>query len=67
MVVRYGDGTPDDSEVHLGIEDALHSGFDYAYLYSTQENCWKCFERDRFSFKVMHEVSIPGNRRQHDY
>lgn len=65
-VVRFGDGTPpvgtpDDSEVYLGINDALNSGFDYAYLYSTQENCWKCFERDRLYNSVIHEVRIPGN------
>ena len=56
MVVRYGDGTFDDSEVYLGIEDALKSGFDYAYLYSTEENRWICF---RNSSNII-EVRIPS-------
>ena len=59
-VVRYGDGTLDDSEVYLGIEDALNSGFDYAYLYSTEENCWRCFKRNSIYKSVLDEVRIPG-------
>lgn len=62
MVVRFGDGTPDDSEVYLGLEEALGSGFDYAYFYSTQENCWKCFKSPRSSVNgYLQECEIPGN------
>ena len=60
MVVRFGDGTPDDSEVYLGIEDALNSGFDYAYLYSTEQNCWRCFKRDSIYKSVLNEIRIPA-------
>jgi hypothetical protein len=61
-VVRFGDGTPDDSEVYLGLQEALGSGFDYAYLYSTQENCWKCFKSPRSSVQgYLEECEIPGN------
>ena len=63
MVVRFGGGTPDDSEVYLGLEEALGSGYDYAYLYSTQENCWKCFKKPRSTVSgYLEECEIPGNR-----
>ena len=62
LVVRFGDGTPDDSEVYLGIEDALNSGFDYVYLYD--DDCWparwRCFKRDSIYKSVLNEVRIPG-------
>ena len=62
MVVRYGDGTPDDSEVYLGIEDALNSGFDYVYLYD--DDCWpagwRCFKRDSIYKSVLNEIRIPA-------
>ena len=57
-IARFGDGTPDDSETYLELKDALESGFDYAYLYSTQENCWKCFGR---KIGGVYELDIPGN------
>jgi hypothetical protein len=61
-VVRFGDGTPDDSEVYLGIEEALSSGFDYAYVYSTQENCWLCFSKPQSTIHgYLKEHIIPGN------
>jgi hypothetical protein len=60
-VARFGDGTPDDSETYDTIDEALHNGFDYAYLFSEMDNCWKCFERDCLYNNVIHEVRIPGN------
>lgn len=39
-VARFGDGTPDDSEVYLGLEEALDSGFDYVYLFDGKWNCY---------------------------
>lgn len=61
-IARFGDGTPDDSEVYLGIEDALNSAFDYVYLYSTADNCWKCFKAPRSSVQgYLEECEIPGN------
>ena len=61
-VVRYGDGTPDDSEVVLGIDDAVNNGFDYAYLFSVQENRWMCFSRSPSSvYGYIEERQIPGN------
>ena len=56
-VVRYGDGTLDDSEVYLGLDDALHSGFDYAYLY--EDGRWKCYTKDQLFNGVIHEINIP--------
>ena len=62
-VVRFGDGTPDDSEVYLGINDALDSGFDYVYLYSTQESRWICFSKPRSTiYGYVEERAIPGAR-----
>lgn len=57
-IARFGDGTPDDSETYDTIEEVLHSGFDYAYLYSEQTNSWKCFGR---KLGRVHEFEIPGN------
>lgn len=61
LVVRFGDGTPDDSEVHESIREALSGGYDYAYVYSTNDNRWKCFERDRYYNDLIVECQIPGN------
>jgi hypothetical protein len=58
-IVRFGDGTPDDSEVYLGIDDALGSGFDYVYLF--EDGRWKCFGHDRGIYhKITREYDIPG-------
>lgn len=61
-ICRFGDGTPDDHEVYDSIDEALSSAFDYVYVFSDQDNCWKCFERDRLYNNVVHEVNIPGNQ-----
>ena len=59
-VVRFGDGTPDDSEVYLSIEDALHSGFDYVYFHDPLELRWKCFTKDQLYNGVIHQIKLPG-------
>ena len=61
-IARYGDGTLDDSEVHLDISDALHSGFDYVYLHDPKELRWKCFALDQLFNNIVYEVNIPNNQ-----
>lgn len=59
-VCRFGQGDG-AAETYEELSDVFHSGYDYAYLYSDQDNCWKCFERDRLFNGVIYEVKIPGN------
>ena len=62
-IVRFGDGTPDDSEVYLTVEDALGSGFDYVYMHDPRELRWKCYGRQSCIYcKIVREFDIPGNK-----
>jgi hypothetical protein len=65
-VVRFGDGTVDDSETYDTIAEALHNGFDYVYLYrvvgSKKDNRWQCFGRDRSTGDMIAEYDIPTER-----
>ena len=62
-IARFGDGTPDDSEVYLSVEDALNSGFDYVYFHHPRELRWVCFGRDRdIYYKIIREYEIPGQK-----
>lgn len=61
-IARFGVDAPDESEGFLSIEDALNSGYDYAYLF--EDGCWKCFGRDSGIYpRIIREFDIPG--RQH--
>ena len=60
-ICRFGDGD-DGTETYRYIEEALNSGYDYAYVFSDADNCWKCFGRDRDIYaKMIIELNIPGN------
>jgi len=59
-ISRFGEG--DGSvETFDSVKDALNSGFDYAYVYSDNDNCWKCFGHSRDIFGGIKEFEIPGN------
>ena len=45
--VRFGDGTPDDHEVHDSMVEAI-AGYDYLYLFNFTKECWECYARDGY-------------------
>ena len=51
-------GPDDESEFYLSMEEALGSGFDYLYVFSLQDNCWKCFAIPA-TYKFIEERKIP--------
>lgn len=55
-IVRFGDGDG-AFEDYESLEEVLSNGFDYAYVYSTMDNCWKCYGRSG----GIKEFDIPGN------
>lgn len=55
-IVRFGDGDG-AFEDYESLEEVLSCGFDYAYVYSTNDNCWKCYGRGG----GIEEFDIPGN------
>ena len=60
-ICRFGEG---DGAVEIfdSVNEALNSGFDYAYVYSDNDNCWKCYCRDYGAVsKYTMECEIPGN------
>lgn len=34
------------TETFESVNEVLNSGYDYCYLFSKEEQCWKCFGRD---------------------
>lgn len=54
-----GDGTVDSYE---SIEEALNSGFDYAYVFDDEQARWICYGRDRNPVFHIREFNIPGNK-----
>lgn len=61
-VCRFGEGDG-AAEMYDSLEEVLSCGFDYAYLYSDQDNCWKCYGRDRgIYYNNIIEYKIPGNQ-----
>ena len=58
-ISRFGEGDG-EAESFLAVQDALKNGYDYVYLFSEQDNCWKCYGRD--VGVTMTEFQIPGNR-----
>lgn len=61
-ICRFGPGDG-AAEIYDSVDEALNSGFDYAYVYSDNDNCWKCFGRDRgYMGTTIVEVNIPGNQ-----
>lgn len=60
-VVRFGDGDG-GVETYDSIDQALNSGFDYVYVYSTNDNCWKCYGHGGgIARNEVREYQIPGN------
>ena len=57
--VRFGDGSPDDHEVHDGMVDAIQ-GYDYLYLFNFSKECWECYARDGYRQpENLRKVEIP--------
>ena len=60
-VCRFGPGDG-AAEQYDSLEEVLSSVYDYAYLYSVQDNCWKCFGHGHgIDYKTIIEYVIPGN------
>jgi hypothetical protein len=58
--VRFGDGSPDDHEVHDSMVEAIQ-GYDYLYLFNFSKECWECYARDGYvKPDVLRKVEIPA-------
>jgi hypothetical protein len=60
-ICRFGDGDT-GAETYRYVQEALDSGYDYAYIFSDADNCWKCFSKPRSTiYGYVEEQPIPGN------
>ena len=60
-IARYGDGDG-GTEIFASAEEALNNGFDYAYVFNTEQQRWVCYGKDRFPLFHVVEYDIPGNK-----